>query len=223
MVEPRAPRVVLPHILVQWAASTTEQQFVRYNVYRREAGETEYVRVAWIDVVGRLDYRDYAVKSRTVYEYTVTISTLYAGEELESLRPDPVQGSVVFDWTYIHDISDPPEAYCAFYSLSSEVEPEQEVEFRKAWGRQYPTAFVGELEGVTLRIRGLPDVHRGEIWEAMRGVFSKQRTDAALYCVRPGVTGEKYFANIATLSKSVGRAQYEPSVDLVETYFDEAV
>lgn len=218
------PGVTLPHVLVEWSASNTEQQFVRYNIYRRQAGETEYVRIAWVDLASRFDYRDYTAQSRVVYEYVVTISTLVAGEELESAIPAvPVQGSVIFDWTYIHDISNPPEAYCAFYSLASDVEIEQEVEFRKAWGRRYPTAFVGELEGATIRLRGLPDVHRGEVWQAMRNVHSQQRLTAALYCVRPGMSGEKYFVNVASLKKSVGRRQYEPQVDLVETFFDEAV
>lgn len=214
---------VLPHIRVTWAETDTTDTFVRYNIYRRPGGETDWVRVAYVELRERLDYRDYNVASRVVYEYAVTVTTSVSGAEVENPKPTPVQGRVVFDWTYIHDISNAAEAYCAFYSLESDVASTQDVQFRKAWGRRAATAFVGELEAATLHLRGVPDIHRGPIWENMRTVQSKQRTEGALYCVRPGMSGELYFANIAALSKTSAEGTYTPTVDMVETHFDEAL
>lgn len=220
-----ATDIILPHIDVRWTASETGDTFSQYNVYRRRAGQgdADWLRIATVPYIASSVYRDYAVASRQVYEYTVTALINVSGDLLESEKPDPVAQSVLFDWTYIHDVRDPGGNYALFFSLDGRTAVQQDVQLHKAWGRAADTAFVGELDAHRLSLTGLPDVYRGFTWEALRSLASRQVTDAGIFCVRPGVSGDRYFANITSLERRNGVRGYEPALEFSETHFDESV
>lgn len=219
--------ILLPFVRLTWdeaEVTTPGASFIRYNIYRREAGQSEsdWVRIATITDVETISYEDYCIPPRTVCEYAVTQSESISGASIESDKPDPVTALVEFNWAYLHNVADPTE-YVIFFSLDGMEEITQDVQVRAAWGRQAPTAFIGEVDYSQWRVNGLPDVIRGTVWGATRSIASLQRSEAAVYCFRPGITGERYFVNITNLARRLGVLEGTPDIGLVEVHYDEAV
>lgn len=217
--------IVLPSIDLSWDQGTVSGTFVAYNVYRRVAGtgDAGWERIAMLTSQAETAYSDYAVASRVVYEYAVTQSANVSGDILESTKQTPpVTGRVAFDWTYGHEVGFPDNWLC-YFNLDQNVDVNQDVEFRTAWGRSAPTAFVGELDADAIQISGLPDIQRGAVWSALRSMATRQVVAASPFCFRIGVSGERWFAAIASLGKRSGERQYEAGLTLRQVYYEEAV
>lgn len=216
------PLPVLPHIEIRWTQAVLSGTFDVYNVYRRLAGATDWVCIARIADVTTLVYRDYAVTSRETWEYAVTQTEVIGIDSLESAKPTPVRARVVFDWTYLHPVHDAP-SYVPFYTVDISEQVQQDIEYRAAWGRQQPTAFVGDADFSRLQLLGLSDVHRGYVWERLRAAVSLQRTDAAVYCLRVGIDSRRWFVNVSIASRRLGQGSSDPTIELSEVFYDEAV
>lgn len=214
----------LPSIDISWtqAVITVGGVFVRYNVYRRIGGETTWTKIATISTVTVTRYRDFTPSSRVVYEYAVTQEETIGVDTLESAYPTPVAMHVDFNWTYLHWVSN-PLYFVPLYSFNVSEEVQQDVEYKAAWGRTRPTAFIGDLDFSRLRVEMLPDKHRGEVWDSLREMLSLQPTTAAVYCLRVGVSGRRFFVNIDASSRRGQQGTYDAGLGMTETYFEEAV
>lgn len=214
----------LPCITVRWnqATITSGGTFVQYNVYRRLPPETAWTRIAVIASVSVTTYRDYAAAGHRTWEYAVTQVETIGIDTLESNFPSPVAGRVDFNWSYLHDVSDPTQ-FVPLYSFLIDENVQQDVQYHAAWGRTQPTAFVGDLDFSHLRISGLPDEFLGEVWDTLREMLSLQPSSAAVFCLRVGVSGQRYFVNASNAAKRGAQATYDPSIELTEVAFSEAV
>lgn len=224
--QPSPPAVVLPHARILWEIGTTTPgaEYVRYNIYRRivgPSGPSDWVRIATIEDQSVTHYEDYAIPPQTVCEYSVTQSESTSGTLIEADKPDPVSTSVFFNWAYLHNMFDPTD-FVVFYALEHDETVEQDIALRQAWGRQAPTPFVGDADHLTMRLRGLSDPIGGSVW-ASRGLASLQRSSAAIYCLRLGVQGERFFVSITGVSRRVGQRDYSPELQLSEVSFVEEV
>jgi hypothetical protein len=214
----------LPGILVTWQQATLDPGglFLQYNVYRRVSGTIPWTRIAILSDVTAHSYRDYAAVSRVLYDYAVTQSEVIGASVIESAVATPVHGEVGFNWAYLHAVADPSQ-FVPLYSFSVLEQVNQEVVFRAAWGRTAPTAFVGDLDYSTHRIQGLPDVHRGEIWPALRALLSLQPAAAAVFCLRVGVDATRYFVNIKSAQRQGSQGLQDQTVEFSQVNYDEAV
>jgi len=217
----------LPGIKVSWAEVVpgAGETFVRYSVWRRDAGQsdTDYVRIASITAVATVTFTDRCVTPYTTHEYAVTWTALDGADTLVSIKQDPPPFErVENDFVYVHP-EDDPATFFTFFSLRSSQEVEQQHREVPLWGRQQPTEFVGEQEFSRLRLEGLPDLHRGALWDALTAVVALQRTAGSVLCVRVGFAGQRFFMNTTRQSRENAQKTYEPRLDLVEVFFDESV
>lgn len=216
--------VILPRIRISWATPTGSGTFVAFAVYRKIAGaaDSAYVRIAIVIDETVLLYDDYAAAPYTSYQYAVTQHRSISGDVTESEFPDPVEAMLKFNWTYIHDAAN-PESFVLLFGFNSQETVVQDVQVKAAWGRSAPTAFIGELNYSTLRLSGLPDVHRGPVWEALRALAALQETAGITLCLRNGVAGTRYFGTITGFNRRSDQGMYAPDVDFSETAYEEAV
>lgn len=217
----------LPGLEIRWdeVVPAVTETFVRYSVWRRAAGETDsdWVRVASIADVGDNRLIDYVPTSRIVYEYAVTWTALDAGDTLVSLKQDPpANGHTDFDFIWLHDWNT-PGSQLQFFSLASGVAVEQDQRELALWGRQAPTLFIGEKEFRRVSLSGLPALHRGGVWVDLQTLVAAQRTAATVLVLRIGFSGESMFCQVVRSSKDNRQKQFEPSVELLEVFFEEGV
>ena len=144
-------------------------------------------------------------------------------DTLVSIKQDPPPFErVENDFVYVAPADD-PSTFFTFFSLRSSQELEQPHREVPLWGRQEPTEFVGEQEFSRLRLEGLPDLHRGALWDALTAVVALQRTAGSVLCVRVGFAGQRFFMNTTRQSRDNAQKTYEPRLELVEVFFDESV
>lgn len=214
----------LPAIRVHWdqIVPGVGESFQSYNVLRREAGETTWEVIRTVTDITTVRIDDFNVRSYTSYEYAVTWTALDGPDVLVSLPQDSVPvARVEYDWTFLHDSLDPTN-WVLFYSLEGNEERESDRTFQRLWGRQQPTLFVGEDDHVVIKLKGLPDVFNGEVWNATEGLFGRQREAGSAIVVRRGIARRINFCGFSKLSRALGFKQYEPEIELVETFFDES-
>lgn len=217
---------ILPHIEFRWTASALTGTFVRFSIYRRlvsVAGVGPYVRIATIASITNRVYRDYAVISRETYQYTVTQTETIGADTIEGAFAAPVVGRVIFDYAYLHAVANPSTYYVQLGASDITEDVQQDVTTHVAWGRAQPTAFIGDADYSRLRIAGLDDVQRGRVWEMLRALIALQPAAAAMFCLRIGVSGQRFFVNLEAISRRGGQASYLPDVAAVETFFTEAI
>lgn len=224
------PTTILPHLLVEWDPYAEADVFVQYNIYRREAGETTYTRIATETTEATTTYRDYKVASRTVYEYAVTVSATIGADTLESDKQDPPVngGPFCFEFIFLHDVPVPATNFAQVFSLDSSQRRQQDLNVRPVWGRQQPTAFVGEAEFAEFTINGLPQQHTGIqpgdiVWDDLIALQTLQRTTGSVLCLRLGFSGELFFGTLVRVSRRNAQQTNVPAFEFVETFFDEAV
>lgn len=225
MRAPRVPRPaalpVLPSIVIHWDQATVTGTFIQYNIYRRLPGEA-WVRIGTVSTVTVTRFVDWACAAHTYYEYTVTQTETIGVDTLESAYSTVAHGTVDFDWAYLHSVDD-PSVYVPLYSLDITEQVKQDTQVRGAWGRSQPTMFLGDLDFSVLRVNMLPDVQRGNIWTLVREMLTLQPDAAAIFCLRIGESGQKFFVNIDTAQRGGFRGQYDSDLSLVEVHYSEAV
>ncbi|KKM98089.1 hypothetical protein LCGC14_1161510, partial [marine sediment metagenome] len=102
-----AGEATLPYLDVCWDQIVPggAETFVQYNIYRREAGATDWARIATVTAVATVCYRDFNVSSYQGYEYAVTWTATVSGSDRESAR-QVTAGRVDFDHVFVHEVGD---------------------------------------------------------------------------------------------------------------------
>lgn len=214
--------VGLPGLYVNWDASVLGLDvWTSYAVYRRVVGEAEWIRIARIRDKSATSIADYTPAADVTYEYAVT-QTKDDGEEIESEKQDPApSGTLTFRFVYIHDAGS-PEVFVALPAQSMNVDPYQDVVFLQPWGRQAPTAHVGEVEASVVRVTqvGAWDGDSG-YWTKLMALITRQRTTGAILVARQR-RGVRIFCTAVQPSRS-DDLLFTASVELHQTYYQEDV
>lgn len=216
----------LPGIRVTWAQITpgAGETFLTYEIRRRIAGETAYTTIATISTVSTLTYDDYNVSAAVSYQYAVVWTASHSTGTLTSVVQSPPKTlRIDFDFVFVHDVRS-PSIFARFDSWELTVEPVLDIQFEATWGRQAPTAFVGESFAHRISIRGLPQMRtRRDLWATLVSIMERQSTAASVLCVRLGRDGEIYFANLARMPKDAGQKQWTGTLELQEVHYDEVL
>jgi len=215
----------LPHNYLTWDPVTTPlTEFIRYNVLRRENGQTSWTRLKVITDRTLTFYQDYTAESDTLYEYAVTQTKMVGTEELDSNVPTPVTAQLTITSFFLHDTA-APENYVELKARALQVAPDQEVQYVLPWGRRRPTAHIGNKNTSALSF----DVYRSwqdeleEAWEALTNLQQRQRDNGAVICARQQL-GVRFFTQIEKIGRDhrVGQLT-RVSVQLREVNYDEEV
>lgn len=223
----------LPRVSLQWPeVSTSLDDFLHYQVWRRVAGQTDAEAVRLL--AGRITdrsrtfYDDYTVASGVVYEYNVTQTVEVSGEDVESDFGDWVQASVAFRQLYVHDAA-APQYYANLLVQAQQVGPVQEMAYLQPFGRGVPSARVGDVLQETYRasLGGSWTHERGEVareqWEALMVLLARQRDASAVLCVRQA-HGVRFFGVMEAPTRSDESAgQFREDVRFREVDYKEAL
>jgi len=184
----------------------------------------DWTTIAEITDVDRPAYRDYAVASGQVYEYSVRTWANVFGDVLYSDRQEPpVADSCTFDGVVIQDTLDSTR-FAIVRGREWKVEPQQDVAYVAVSGRERWTAQYGELEAARISLTPVPHVLTDfEEWEQVRALFSRQRTSGTVYLIRPGHLPERYYAQIAGLDRTDPLVLWQAGMQFIEAHFDEAI
>src|SRR5690606_23533086 len=103
------------------------------------------------------------------------------------------------------------------------VELLQPVDVFEPWGREAGTAYTGEQfsHQISIPMHGHPRA-KTKTWEKLLELARQQRQGEVL-CLRIGRDRERYFVVMRRPRKQVRQKSYEPSVELVEVGYSEAV
>lgn len=224
---PPVGEIEIPSIRVSWTEVVPQgaEVFVRYSVWRREAGEadTDYVRIASIVAIATTTFIDRCPIPYATHEYAVTWTATDGGDTLVSVKQDPPAfAQVQNDFVYITEVGNATNSL-VYFSLSSSIGIEQDTRELALWGRQRPTMFVGEQEFRQLSLAGLPALHRGTLWDDLTTLVERQRTAGIVLCVQVGFAGLRFFMNATSAGRDNRQKQFEPRLELVEVHFEEGV
>lgn len=218
----------LPGNMLTWteAVETGDEEFLCYEVQRREAGsDKQYERIARIADGERLHYLDVNAAPGVEYEYVVLF---YADDStpktLLSMPQDPAPRSRVdFDFIYLHEVAEPKRFFRA-QSHEGSVLVNADISYAQAWGNTKPTLFVGEAQWHTIILPGLDRARNNPtLWRAMRAVFERQSTDPSTLCLRLGYDRERYFVGWDKLSKALNVRSFTEYIQLTEVEFSEDI
>lgn len=175
----------LPNIYLTWDPSVEPlDTFLRYQVYRRIAGASEWSKLARITDRGVAFYVDYTAGSALTYQYAVTQVRDVAGEEVESAFPTPVEAALVIRSVFIHDVS-APENYVELAGHAMSTGISQEIVYKQVWSRRLPTAHVGNALQESYDIEAAEGWDESaEVWRALRNLIDRQRTTGAVLMAR---------------------------------------
>lgn len=197
----------LPGVIVTWAESAEPLlSFIRYNIYRRELGDTDWNLIAFYADRSRVFHQDYETEWEVVYEYAITQISDAAGEEVESDFPDAVQSSSTWNNLFIHD-RDTPSYFAELLVQGQRISgPDIEVTYLTPFNSSLPSAHVGnKLTRVfSASLTGQWDHSSGflskEQYNAMKALAERQiggsvlvarhPSDIFLYCILEGLTRE---------------------------------
>jgi hypothetical protein len=213
----------LPLLYLTWDASTVAlADFIRYQVYRRVLGATDWSKVARINDRAVTFYQDFNVAAGVEYEYAVTQVKDVSGEEVESAFPTGVSAAVTLVSSFLHDVAGPVNY--AEFDVNQQLEIGQSVGFVQPWSRQVPTMHVGNVETKALSLRIGPlhwDTESGT-WDALVSLQSRQRTSGSLLCYRDQ-RGSRVFCQLTQLGKGEAEVRADINVGLREVYYREEV
>lgn len=219
----------LPYMLIRWAAPDVGAlAFADYQVFRRVAGQTTYMRIAIISSETTLFYRDYTVAPRTLYEYAVKW-TGYQGDQLlvSAYQATPALARNVFDFGWLHVVGN--EAVRARVdSWSANGDLAQDGRLIQPWGRSTPTMHFGEVlsESYSLKLPGRAYQAIGrageDIWSLVRAFAENQQSGATL-CLRLGRQGVRIFCVMRKPTRRMNQGDEAISIEAVEIYYDESV
>ncbi len=217
--------LVLPGVRVRWSQIVPGggETFIRYEVRRRKPGETAYTPIAHIEEVDTLRYDDHANVPAQVYEYAVVwVATSGASTLISAEQASPAREGVAFDFSFLHSIADPTK-FVRLEHYEALVELMQPVDVFEPWGREAGTAYTGEQFSHQIAIP-LHNQQRKkpQTWEKLLALARQQRTGDVL-CLRIGRDRERYFCVMRRPRKQLRQKTYEPSIELVEVNYPEAV
>ena len=214
-----------PGIIVSWQAPALSgtETFLCYEIRRRKIGEATYIKLARVLDQAKLSYFDAACTPSTTYEYAVVYyadDTASSQTVISSEQATPQRATVVFDWIYVHALDDPT----LFLRISSDggtVTPGQDIAIDQTWGRQAPTAWVGEALSVAISLPGLDALRaKPRQWQTLRTLQERQ-SDTTL-CLRFGVDREMYYCTMTRLAKDISSYKtFSPSLEFQEVAHDE--
>lgn len=213
----------LPGVLVEWDQIVPGggETFVRYRVYRRKGGETDWTCIASIATIATVVFTDYAIASRIVYEYAVIWEATVGAETLFSARQTPPPNArTVFDFTWIHDVATPSQCI-RIDNESGRQTARQALDFGQTWGRTSPVAYAGEALERVLSINGL-DLQRKHPaeWSKFEELVTSQ-ADGTIFCIRKGIDRERMFCAWDGLGKTFSRQTYRIDGLFREVHYDE--
>lgn len=211
-----------PGILLHWSAVAHTGTFLWYEVRRRKAGETTYLKIkrfaesitSWLDA---------SVQPGIMYEYTVvfyeddaTPQTLVSTEQ-----SPPSRAMVTFDWTYVHEVESPNEFF-RFDAEDGSVESQLDMTIAQTWGRREATAFIGEAVATTIEMQGLEQLRRRPaLWSKWTRMLERQATERTTLCLRLGIDHERYFVALPSVSKSLSQKSWAGPLRFTEIHYDE--
>lgn len=220
----------LPRMLVRWTQviPSGSETFVRYSVWRAFSNPASnpgaWERVGSIDNIATTSFEYAGCPPFAPVWFAVTWTAIDTnGDSLTSVRQSPAPSATIrFDWCFIHDPAD-LDNFVAFYSFDVTEERTEDQAFGRAAGRDVPTKFIGEADGLELSLDGLPDLQRGQLWARLMTLRAAERA-GTVFCVRVGRLGLRFFGNLNSAPRRAGsQEQEQTSVDLIETYYSEAV
>lgn len=134
----------LPGLAVTWQASTVAPDaFLRYVIYRREAGQAEWQLRHTVYSRSTTYWVDHRVAGGVVYEYTVAVVADVAGEEVVSELCQPAQGVVRIRDLWVHD--EVSGAYVQVAANQIELGRSYETQPTRVWQYDRPVAVVGRM------------------------------------------------------------------------------
>lgn len=214
-----------PGIIVSWqepALSGTET-FLCYEVRRRQTGETTYAKLARVFDQSQLSYFDAQCSPSTTYDYAVVY---YADDSsstqtvISAEQATPQRASIVFDWIYVHSLAD-PSLFLRISANAGTVTPGQDIGIDQTWGRQAPTAWIGEALSSVISLPGMDALRASpRQWDTLRSLQSQQAQ--TVLCLRLGYDREMYYCAMTKLSKNVSSYKtYAPTLEFQEVDHDE--
>lgn len=226
----------LPGLHLEWEDVTVPpgSAFAQWNVYRRPAATTDafgdsvaagsWTRIAVIESQATLEYDDFNTEDEIEYEYAVTWIANTAGTLLESdKQADPPGDAADYPYAWLHRLDDPAKYCLVRPKPSASYKPQQGIEFADVRGRETPTAFIDENEatriGWPLRIED----YDGDVWPRLRAMLAMQKDEGAIFCFRPAYARERYFVNIADLTRDDDPTFRSSVLTLQETFYEESV
>ena len=213
----------LPNIYLTWDPSTESlDTFLRYQVYRRPFGESDWTKLARITDRSIAFYNDYSAGSGIVYQYAVTQVRDVAGEEVESAFPAAVEADLIIRSVFIHDVG-APSHYVELAGHSMRAAIEQPIVYKQIWSRRAPTAHVGNVLAERYEI----EVTEGwdesaEIWRATRDLIDRQRSTGATLMARQ-YRDVRVFGVIESPGRDDAQVLYTEGLRFSEVHHNEEV
>jgi hypothetical protein len=213
----------LPLIYLTWEPSAEPvATFLRYQVYRREAGTEGWTKLARITDQTVAFYQDATVGSGVAYEYAVTQVIDVGGEEIESAFPTEVGASLEIDSAFIHAVPS-PERYAEVFADTQSVVPEQEIQYVQPWAASAPVAHVGRSRPHVVELEIEEWWGTGEeLWAALEGLQALQREVGAVLMVRQR-RGVRFFAVMEQLERDDEAVGFTARIRLREVSYNEEV
>lgn len=181
----------LPGISFSWTASVeSPDNFLRYHVYRRELGETDWELRKVLTTQDYPTYEDYEVESGVTYEYTVTQWSDSTGEEIESDYATEVQLSITFSHMFLHDRYS-PDYYAGMFISSQRISgPKQDVKWLQPYNLSKAIAHIGNqlYHEYSVSLEGQWDHDNGglsrEQYDALVALIGRQKSAGSVLVAR---------------------------------------
>lgn len=74
------------YVLIDWSATVADSQFIRWNIYRRQVGDTSWTLLMTTNDISVVQYQDYLAGAGSQWEYAVTQSAARSGYILDSAQ-----------------------------------------------------------------------------------------------------------------------------------------
>jgi hypothetical protein len=181
---------VLPAIFLSWDASAEPlSTFLRYQVYRRVAGDTDWTKMARITDRSLTTWTDYEIEGLVVYDYAVTVVADVSGEEIESAFPTAVQSLVTINSLFLHDQA-APEHYVQMAVQADTIAPQQVMTFVQPRGQSDPIAHVGRTLSKQLSFSftgqwtATDSTRNSDVWDALEELQLRQQTNGSTLVCR---------------------------------------
>ncbi len=214
--------MALPGISLNWNESAEPlATFLRYQVYRREEGETAWMKIVRITNRAITFYDDYLIAANQTYEYAVTLVADISGEEIESAFPTEVSATHTFQKAFLHDIN-APSNFADLPQQSPRRTLQTDTVSIQVWSRAAPTMHIGNRRFYVIDMSARWTWDEG-IWADIETLVDRQINFGSVLMYRDR-RGNRFFCQLTRqrVADDVGLV-YSHSIQLQETYYDEAV
>jgi hypothetical protein len=223
----RAPDpTALPGLRLSWDAITVDgsETFIRISVFRRNPVETTaWTRIACLTDAAVVEFIDYAVASRVVYEYAVIYEASDSNDEVyySARQSPPPSARQQFDYVWLHEVDDPSRA---LHILSTDLQTVDDLgpAFAPTWGRTTQTAYTRQMiERRFVIAQGEMSRRNPLAWSTARALMERQNALGKTFCLRLGVDRERYFVVMETAPRTMAEASYTATFQFTEVYYEE--